>query len=45
MPKGASGWSVFDLERAARVGEIAVDEAEVERLAEAYRRALEECAK
>jgi diadenosine tetraphosphate (Ap4A) HIT family hydrolase len=45
MPKGASGWSVFDLERAARAGEIAVDEAEVDRLTEAYRRALEGRAK
>jgi len=42
MPKGASAWGVFDLERAARVGEIVVDAVEVQRVIEAYRRALAE---
>ncbi len=40
MPKGATAWGVFDLERAAKAGEITVDPAEVSRLSEAYRRAL-----
>src|SRR5271154_1309465 len=40
MPKGATAWGVFDLERAAKAGEIAVDAAEVSRLSEAYRLAL-----
>ena len=40
MPKDAKGWGVFDLERAAKAGEIAVDDAEVRRVAEAYARAL-----
>jgi diadenosine tetraphosphate (Ap4A) HIT family hydrolase len=40
MPKGAAGWAIFDLERAAKAGEISVDPAEVERLSEAYRLAL-----
>jgi diadenosine tetraphosphate (Ap4A) HIT family hydrolase len=40
MPKDARAWAVFDLERAAKAGEIAVDAAEVRRIAEAYRRAL-----
>lgn len=42
MPKDAKGWAVFDLERAAKAGEIAVDEAEAERVASAYARALRE---
>ena len=40
MPRGASAWSVFDLQRAAGAGEIQVDAAEVARVSEAYRRAL-----
>jgi diadenosine tetraphosphate (Ap4A) HIT family hydrolase len=40
MPKGAIGWGVFDLERAAKAGEIVVDPAEVKRVSEAYRLAL-----
>ena len=40
MPKDAKGWSVFDLERAARAGEIQVDQAEVERVIVAFRAAL-----
>ncbi len=40
MPKDAKGWGVFDLERAARAGEIAVDLAEARRIADAYARVL-----
>jgi diadenosine tetraphosphate (Ap4A) HIT family hydrolase len=40
MPKEAKGWGVFDLERAAKAGEIHVDSAEVERLMSAFRGAL-----
>lgn len=40
MPKGAKGWAVFDLQRAAAAGEVSVDPAEVERLARAYRSCL-----
>jgi diadenosine tetraphosphate (Ap4A) HIT family hydrolase len=40
MPKGAKAWGVFDLQRAAAAGEIAVDEAEVRRVSERYRVAL-----
>jgi diadenosine tetraphosphate (Ap4A) HIT family hydrolase len=40
MPKDAKGWGVFDLERAAKAGEIAVDDAEVRRVVAAYARAL-----
>lgn len=40
MPKDAKAWGVFDLQRAAGAGEIAVDRAEVERLTRAYRDAL-----
>ena len=40
MPKDAKGWAVFDLERAAKAGEIAVDDAEVKRVAADYARAL-----
>jgi diadenosine tetraphosphate (Ap4A) HIT family hydrolase len=40
MPKDAKGWSVFDLERAAKAGEVVVDSAEVERLIGAFRGAL-----
>jgi diadenosine tetraphosphate (Ap4A) HIT family hydrolase len=42
MPKDAKGWGVFDLERAARAGEIAVDDAEVRRVVAAYALALAE---
>jgi len=42
MPKGARGWGVFDLERAARAGEIATDAPEVARVVAAYARALAE---
>jgi diadenosine tetraphosphate (Ap4A) HIT family hydrolase len=42
MPKDAKAWGVFDLQRAAAAGEIAVDAAEVERVAAAYERALRE---
>jgi diadenosine tetraphosphate (Ap4A) HIT family hydrolase len=42
MPREAKGWSVFDLQRAAGAGEIAVDAEEVARIAAAYRRALAE---
>jgi diadenosine tetraphosphate (Ap4A) HIT family hydrolase len=42
MPKGAMGWGVFDLERAARAGELAVDDGEVRRVVAAYARALAE---
>ena len=40
MPKASSGWAVFDLERAAKTGEISADAAEVERLTGAFRAAL-----
>jgi diadenosine tetraphosphate (Ap4A) HIT family hydrolase len=40
MPKNASAWSVFDLERAAKAGEISVDPAEVIRVSGAYQAAL-----
>ena len=40
MPKDAKGWGVFDLERAAWAGEIAVDPAEVAGVAAAFARAL-----
>lgn len=40
MPKNAKAWAVFDLERAAKAGEISVDPAEVSRVSEAYRLAL-----
>jgi diadenosine tetraphosphate (Ap4A) HIT family hydrolase len=40
MPKDAKGWGVFDLERAARAGEISVDDAQVGRVVDAYRSAL-----
>jgi diadenosine tetraphosphate (Ap4A) HIT family hydrolase len=42
MPKDAKGWAVFDLERSAKAGEHAVDDAEVRRVAAAYGRALAE---
>jgi diadenosine tetraphosphate (Ap4A) HIT family hydrolase len=40
MPKGASAWGVFDLERAAKAGEISADPKEVARVCEEYRLAL-----
>jgi len=40
MPKDAKAWAVFDLERAAKAGEISIDPAEVRRVSEAYRTAL-----
>ncbi len=40
MPKDAKAWGVFDLQRAAGAGEIAVDEAEVKRLTAAFKAAL-----
>ena len=40
MPRDAKGWTVFDLQRAVGANELAVDPAEVARVAEAYRRAL-----
>jgi len=42
MPNDAKGWGVFDLERAAKAGEITVDLAEARRIAAAYARALAE---
>ena len=42
MPKDAKAWGVFDLERAARAGEIVVDELEVRRVNAAYAKALAE---
>ena len=42
MPKGAIGWAVFDLERAAKAGEIMPDVAEVERVSRAFASALEQ---
>ena len=40
MPKDAKAWAVFDLYRATQAGEVAVDEGETARLAQAYREAL-----
>lgn len=40
MPKEAVAWGVFDLERAAKAGEISVDFREVERVIREYRLAL-----
>jgi len=42
MPKAAKGWAVFDLERAAKAGEIMPDVAEVERVSRAFASALEQ---
>ncbi len=42
MPKEAKGWAVFDLERAAKAGEVVNDSAEVARVVDAYRDALRE---
>ena len=41
MPNDAKGWSVFDLERAARAGEVQVDPSEVARVRLALQHALE----
>lgn len=40
MPREARGWSAFDLQRAVGAGEVAVDAAEVARVAAAYANAL-----
>ena len=40
MPRDAKGWGVFDLERAAKAGEILVDVDAAARLAVAYAQAL-----
>jgi diadenosine tetraphosphate (Ap4A) HIT family hydrolase len=40
MPKDARGWAVFDLERAAKAGEVPVDSAEVARITGAFADAL-----
>jgi diadenosine tetraphosphate (Ap4A) HIT family hydrolase len=40
MPKDTKGWGVFDLERAAKAGEVQVDAAEIERVIAALRSAL-----
>jgi diadenosine tetraphosphate (Ap4A) HIT family hydrolase len=40
MPKEAKGWPVFDLERAAKAGEVYVDPAEVARIRLAFEDAL-----
>jgi diadenosine tetraphosphate (Ap4A) HIT family hydrolase len=41
MPKEAKGWGVFDLERAAKAGEVVVDAADVARFRQAFRAALQ----
>jgi diadenosine tetraphosphate (Ap4A) HIT family hydrolase len=41
MPRDAKGWSVFDLERAAKAGEVQSDAAEVERVIAAFKSALQ----
>jgi diadenosine tetraphosphate (Ap4A) HIT family hydrolase len=40
MPNEAKGWSVFDLERAARAGEVPSDAQELARVQLAFRQAL-----
>jgi len=40
MPNDVKAWGVFDLERAAKAGEIKVDVEEVKRLSEAYHEVL-----
>lgn len=40
MPKQAKGFAVFDLERAARAGEVELDAARVERVTRDFRAAL-----
>jgi diadenosine tetraphosphate (Ap4A) HIT family hydrolase len=42
MPKDAKGWGVFDLERAAKAGEVTSDTAEVARLTAAFAAALKQ---
>lgn len=41
MPKDAKGWSVFDLERAAKAGEVTNDPAEVQKVISAFQEALQ----
>ena len=41
MPRDAKGWAVFDLERAAKAGEVSVDLGEVDRVTRAFSEALE----
>lgn len=40
MPKDAKAWGVFDLQRAAQAGEIAIDDAGAAKIIAAYRAAL-----
>jgi diadenosine tetraphosphate (Ap4A) HIT family hydrolase len=40
MPKEAKGWPVFDLERAAKAGEVVVDPADVADITNRFRAAL-----
>jgi diadenosine tetraphosphate (Ap4A) HIT family hydrolase len=40
MPRDAKGWGVFDLERAAKAGEVTHDPAEISRLKHAFAEAL-----
>ncbi|MES1187465.1 MAG: hypothetical protein ABUL60_26845 [Myxococcales bacterium] len=40
MPKDAKGWSVFDLERATKAGEVQIDASEVARIRLAFENAL-----
>jgi hypothetical protein len=40
MPRDAKGWSVWDLQRVVAANEIPIDRADIERISEAYRRAL-----
>jgi diadenosine tetraphosphate (Ap4A) HIT family hydrolase len=40
MPKDAKGWSVFDLERATKAGEVQIDASEVARIRLAFEDAL-----
>jgi diadenosine tetraphosphate (Ap4A) HIT family hydrolase len=40
MPRDAKAWSVFDLQRAVGAGEVPIDRAEVQRISDAYQRAL-----
>jgi diadenosine tetraphosphate (Ap4A) HIT family hydrolase len=42
MPNDAKAWAVFDLYHATQQGEVPVDEAEVARVADAYRKALQQ---
>src|SRR5438067_1554092 len=40
MPNDAKAWAVFDLYRATQQGEVAIDQEEATRVAEAYQQAL-----